>query len=128
MSDDEIVFTPPDAATVAQRALALSALTCRGFIDKGAGDPEAESVRARVLKWVEHFNLKKNLSSYEWETLTAPFGSLEPQRQRSATWACEGLAVLALALGRFDLPRHDAQVDPYELTDALYFLAMTPTK
>src|SRR5207248_1231349 len=122
MNNDEIALTPPDAATVARRALALCAFTCRGFIEKGPGNPDAENARDRLLSWVRQFGLTPSLGPLELETINAPLGGLSQFHRFDATWACEGVAVLAWALGRFELPKHDEQVDPYAVTDALFFL------
>jgi hypothetical protein len=49
-------------------------------------------------------------------------GKLDRQAAVDATWRLEGLAVLAWALNRFDLPPHDQQVDPGKLLPALGIL------
>jgi len=114
---------PPDAATVASRALALCALTCRGFLEKGAGNADAEGVRDRIIEWVETLSLAGHLAAYELDAIRKPLGALTATKTSHLTWMAEGAAVLAWALGRGGLPRHDAQVDPYAVTDSLEFLS-----
>ena len=46
----------------------------------------------------------------EWEVLQRPLGRLDQRMQIEATWRLEGLAVLAWALGRFEVPPHDQLV------------------
>lgn len=38
------------------------------------------------------------------------------------SWHAEGLAIIAWALGRFNFPKKEEKVDPFELTDSLWFL------
>jgi hypothetical protein len=111
----------PNGPRVARRALVLAALACRGSLD--AVGPGAADVYARLRAWVDKLALVDELGPDEKSLLEAPLGSLEPLQAARATWHAEGLAVVAWALGRFDLPPHDEKVDPFEVTDAVGLLS-----
>jgi hypothetical protein len=111
------------ATRVARRSLILAAVVCRGSIDSGAGQPEAESLRQRILDWLTGLNLWDEVEPGEREILYAPLGKLEAKQVIRTTWYAEGLAILAWALNRLGLPRHDEKVDPYAVTDSLWFLS-----
>ncbi len=123
LPDEEPVFTPHNPTTVAGRALALSAVVCRSNLEKGAGNADAEDVRCRVIEWVQKLSLLQYFAPYELDAIQKPLGGLDASMKNRFTWEVEGLAVLAWALGRHELPKHDAQVDPYAVTDALEFLS-----
>lgn len=53
MDDEQIEYCPPTAVRVARRALVLSAVACRGFLEKDAGNAGAEAVRTRAVDWLE---------------------------------------------------------------------------
>jgi hypothetical protein len=121
--DEDTSPSPHEEKGVLRRALVLSAVVCRGFIEKSAGQPEAESVQGRVLAWLTRLNLWVDIEPSERAILRAPLGRLSAQEVIRATWCVEGLAVLAWALKRLDkLPYQDVMVDPYEITDAVLFL------
>jgi hypothetical protein len=109
--------------TVAKRALAMSAYCCRGYIDTGKGNADAESVQDRMIQWLTRFNLVEQLGSFEWDAIRSPLGSMSPQIASRITWEIEGLAVLTWAIERGSLPEHDSQSDPYAVTDSMHFLA-----
>lgn len=116
MNDPTESLTPPTARQVAERALILSALTCRGFIEKGGNDPDAQSLQRRIIDWLQRLALYDRLEPLEAKIINAPLGTLLQSTANQMTWTAEGLAVLAWATGHGELPRHDAQVDPYTLT------------
>ncbi len=120
--EDGIDRSPPQPMRVAQRALIQSAVVCRGSIDSGAGDPNVEETNDRILAWLDDISLTPEMEPIEAEMLSAPLGALSRQQVIRATWAAEGLAILAWSLRRFDLPQHFIKVDPFALTEALYFL------
>ena len=68
-------------------------------------------------------NLLREVEPSEEKILRTPLGGLEPKEVIKATWGVEGLAVLAWALNRLALPRHDEKVDSYAVTDSLWFLS-----
>lgn len=123
MSQELPEYRVQEAQLVARRALALSAYCCRGYIDKGKGNADAESLRERLIQWLARFDLMGQLGPAESEAVRAPLGSLRPGLATRITWEVEGLAVLAWALGRGACPEHDGEVDPYATTDSVGLLA-----
>ncbi len=107
---------------VARRALILAAAVCRGSIDSGAGQPDAESLRNRILEWLTTLGLWSAVEPGEEKLLRAPLGTLAVKDVIRSTWYAEGLAVLSWALDRLALPQHDVKSDSYALTDSVCFL------
>ena len=122
MSDPDLNLNPPSAKAVARRAIALSAYCCRGYIENGKGNVDAESVRDRMIQWLTRLELIENLAPYEWDRIQSPLGSLRDGIAKRMTWEAGGLAVFAWALGCGNLPGHDERIDPYAVTDSLRFL------
>src|SRR5262249_23188438 len=58
----------------------------------------------------------------ELNIINTPLGGLDSKQVIYATWAVEGLSVLAWALGCLGLPRHDEKVDPYAVPESVGFL------
>jgi hypothetical protein len=123
VTDEEIELRPPTAQQVARRALNLSAVVCRGSIDKGSGDPHAEKLLGRIRDWLGDVHLVNEQEPWEAEIMRAGLGQLQDRQITRATWAVEGLAVLSWALGCYEFPSHDQKVDPFAITDSLGFLA-----
>ena len=119
-TDDE-VLTPPDASRVAARALTLSLVTCRGFIERDAG--KADQFWASVLEWFKGLEIDEEAESWERQVLETPLGSLDKQLEVNAQWLCEGLIVIAWALNRHELPAHDEQVSAAKVGNSLGFAA-----
>lgn len=117
--DVEEEAEPPSAERVARRALALTALSVRGGMENDARDPRTPAMYQDLLAWVQAVGLADELEAEEAEVLRRPLGALDPQAGTNAMWVVEGLCVLAWALGRFDLPPHDEQVEPHELWNAM---------
>ncbi|MEM7248773.1 MAG: DUF4272 domain-containing protein [Acidobacteriota bacterium] len=120
---DSDELTPPTAERVQRRALALSAMVCRGFLEQDAGAQEAEAFRGRLLDWLRQHGVADELEPSELAFLDAELGSADPQAVVNATWRAEGVGVLAWALGRFELTPHDVPLDPKAAADAVGFLA-----
>jgi hypothetical protein len=120
-ADDELERQPPDAERVARRALCLSAVAARGFLESDA-PADADRHRAGMVAWLEEHDLLDELEPGERALLDARVGSLEPQAIVDATWRSEGIAVLAWMLGVAQLPAHDEMVDVAGLTSDLGFL------
>jgi hypothetical protein len=55
----------------------------------------------------------------EWKVIQRPPGNLDQRATINATWRLEGLAVLAWALGRSELPRYDELVNPRNLLESV---------
>lgn len=120
--EEGVHSSPPEPMRVAQRALIQSAVVCRGSIDLDANDPGVGETHDRLRAWLGHLDLTAAMEPAEAEILGAPLGAFNRQQVIRATWAAEGLAVLAWALRRFDLSEHDTRVDPFTLTASLDFL------
>jgi hypothetical protein len=112
----------PDASRVARRALSLAAVVCRSLSDHDPTNPDAGDLWERLKGWVNSQELDNELEDHERVLIYSPLGSLSNSDRISATWRVEGLAVLAWSLGLFPFPLHDAQVDPYEVTDCVALL------
>ncbi len=123
MSDENSNCIPQPPDKVARRALALCAVSCRGFIDSGKGNADAEQLHQRIIQWVQRLSLTTSLSSHEWDSIRAPLGTLEKNTTNTLGWEAESIAVFAWALGHADLPAHDNQTDPYSVTDTFLFLS-----
>ncbi len=115
-------WTPPAPQRVAARALVLCAVVCRGFIEQEPKSRDNESLRRRVLDWLEGLKLMPEVEPKELAMLRAPLGTLPLQDAVDAGWRCEGLAVLAWALQVSELPGYDEEVEPKAITEALGFL------
>ncbi len=95
---------PVCAERAVRRALILAACSCRGSIESGAGQAEAESLRARILDWIALLKLEKEVEPNEEPVLHARLGTLGQRDVIESTWAFEGLAILCWALSLVDLP------------------------
>lgn len=122
MEDEEEEPTTPTPQRVAARALVMSAVACRGFIENAAGNTEAEELRLRVVEWLRTIGISSEVEPAGMAVLDAPLGTLSSQQAINAGWLCEGLAMLAWALRRFPLPEYDKEVDAYAVAEALDFL------
>ena len=119
MNEDRI--KPPTAHRVAARAMAMVVVTCRGFIEADA--EEAAEFWHRVLRWFETLGVEDELEAWERGVIGTPLGSLNGPAHANAQWLCEGLAVLAWALGTWKIPSHDVPVVAVEVSESLGFLS-----
>jgi hypothetical protein len=115
-------FVPMTATQVARRSLILSAVVCRGSIEYGGRDADAQSLHERTQNWLTHLDLWNDVEPSEAVILRTPLGLLDAADTIQATWYAEGLAVLAWALKHVEFPQLTEQVDSYEVTDELWFL------
>lgn len=96
------------AHCVYSMALGQCYLACRAMID-GDPDPEAQAMADRILAFTREAGIYEIYEPAEIRLLQAPFGSL-PRRERVAlSWAVEGVAVMAWALGKAPLPPFDTK-------------------
>jgi hypothetical protein len=96
------------AQCVYSMALGQCYLACRAMID-GDPDPEAQEMADRILTFTREAGIYDTYEPAEVRLLQAPFGSL-PRRERVAlSWAVEGVAVMAWALGKAALPPFDTR-------------------
>ena len=119
---------PPAAERVQRRALALSAVVCRGYLEQDAGNAEADRFRESIGDWLREHRVWEELESEEQALLGTPLGKASAQSVVDATWRSEGLVVLAWALGRLEMASHATAVDPKVATDAVGFLSEEPLR
>ncbi len=114
----------PSARRVALRALALTAVCSRAFLEQDDPDEvDQEGERSRIERWaIEVHGLDDELEPDEWQLLQAGIEMIDARKAVDAAWRIEGLAVLVWALGLTDLPDYDALADTDLLNDAVGFL------
>src|SRR5262249_10924690 len=88
----------PSVARVAARAIALVAVTCRGFIEVTEDRDEAETRRLHLCNWIERLGVANELEEHEASLIETPHGLLDQQSALDTTWRSEGLVVLAWSL------------------------------
>lgn len=123
LEQDDDEPEPPTADRIACRVVALTAVAARALLEQeNASDAMVEARRKQLLEWVEVLGIANELEPDEWKVLQRPVGSLDRQATVNATWRLEGLAVLAWALGRFEVPAYDQLVEPGALLSSVGFL------
>lgn len=115
--------TPPILDRIAARAMVLSAVVCRAFIEKDADKPKAEKLREDVVEWLTTIGVAEEMEPSEAVLLLTPLGELSRPCVIDASWKAEGMVVLAWVLGRASLPVFYAQCEPSEVANAMGFLA-----
>ncbi|HIP47338.1 MAG TPA: DUF4272 domain-containing protein [Campylobacterales bacterium] len=118
---EEKKIIAPSAERVAKRAMVLSALVCRGFIEVES-PADVEELRASLLPWLDMLGAREEMEKDELIALTAPLGGLDAQAQINLAWAVEGLAVLAWAMQRYELHADDTLAEPQSITNTMIFL------
>lgn len=94
------------AKCVYSMALGQCYLACRAMID-GDPDPEAQAMADRILAFTREAGIYETYEPAEIRLLQAPFGSLPRPERVALSWAVEGVAVMAWALGKAPLPPFD---------------------
>lgn len=123
MNDEaDKALTRPTPKRVAQRALVLASVVCRGSIEQDAGNQEADRFRFKILDWLKSCDAESELEESERDTLLTPLGKLSPEQHSTATWRAEGVAVLAWAIYRAALPQYYGFSPPRAVADALGWL------
>ncbi len=123
LEDEDIEYDPPTVQRVQRRAWALSCVIYRSFLERYDDPAEAAIGQSRILNWVDALDLQAEFEPEEWELIQSDIGTIAEQAVINGTWRSEGLAVLAWALGAFELPPHDQMAHPREVTDSIFFLA-----
>jgi hypothetical protein len=123
-SDDNPERPPPTARRVTLRALAMSALVCRAFIEDWPRDnDDAAKMRGRIIEWLSDHSIEDELEPAERSLIHAPIGEIPPRDKINAMWRSEGLVVLSWALYHSEIPQFDTQCDPKSVTDSLGLLS-----
>jgi hypothetical protein len=122
--DEPADADPPTPERVARRTLALAAVTSRAILEQDAAKqiPEAAEGYQDLLRWVRDIGIDDEFEPDEWKVLQRPLRKLDQRMQIDSTWRLEGLAVLAWALGRFQIPPHDQLVQVNSLWNSLGWL------
>ena len=120
--EEDSPLIPPSADRVLHRAFCLGAIVCRSFIDQHPENEESTALNDRIRPWLVETGAESELEPWEAAALSQPFGKLDNQTRLNGTWLSEGVAALAWALCRYDLPAHDVSVDPQAVTNAVNFL------
>jgi len=118
----DLELHPPSPERVASRAIVLSAVACRGLIEKDVSDPKAEDLRQRVYSWIREIGVNDEAEEHERALLSTPLGSLARKDTIDASWKAEGMVVLGWALGLLALPAYDRDCDPSDSANRLGFL------
>ena len=119
---DDFSPNPPEASRVAARALVLSAVCCRGLIEKDATKHGADELRQRVAKWLDEVGASAELEACESTLLSTPLGKLDRKAAMDAGWRSEGMVVLAWALGYAELPPVHTECQPSDVAEGMGFL------
>jgi hypothetical protein len=119
---DDSSVTPPLPSRVAARALVLAAISCRGLIEKDAGDRDAEELRLEILPWLDTVGAAEELEPAETDLLSTPLGGLDDKKTINMSWQSEGMLVLAWALGYANLPAFHVECEPSDIASGMGFL------
>jgi hypothetical protein len=115
----------PTARRVAARAMVLSTIVCRAYLEREhhAGIHENAEGRSGLLYWLEEAGLESELEPEELKFLETPVGQASAQVAANAIWRTEGLGVLAWSFQRYELPPYDETTNPDVAQPAVGFLA-----
>jgi hypothetical protein len=112
IADEEDDVLPPWPRRVAERALVLATVCCRSLIEvECVGEVEAGGLLRKCVQWFDALGIGDELEPAEVRLIHAPLGSLTSRESIDGCWRAEGLAVLAWALGRCEVPPYDEVVD-----------------
>src|SRR5688572_14799475 len=111
----------PSAARVANRALVLSAVSLRAYLENEGARDTGDYLK-RMLAWLAQHDITSELEPRERSFLKARIGTLGAARAAHGLWQSEGLGVLAWALGHGSLPAFAAEVDQQRTAKRLGFM------
>jgi hypothetical protein len=122
--DDAAKVPPPTARRVAARAGVLVARAYRALLEsEEKRRAQARKAHGHLLAWLRATEIAGELEPSEREAIETPLGELPERRGVDDSWSSEPAGVLAWALGLFDLPRYDRQLDGADIANAIDFLA-----
>lgn len=107
---------PPAHARIVRRLVVTAAVAARALTEIDGRN--LDEARAALTAWVEELGAAPELERWEAEVLVAPAGEVGERDRIDGSWRCEAAAVLAWALGLFELPGPDESVDPGDLFPA----------
>jgi hypothetical protein len=120
--DEGEEFARPQPSDIGRRALILSGVVCRASLEGYTDESYVRDTAGSIIDWFDDLDLWPYVEPDEERILRSQFGQLPKPLQVCGTWFIEGLALLAWAMRRGDLPSHDQQVDPIGVTNSLDFL------
>jgi hypothetical protein len=106
------------ADSVYSVALGQCYLACRAMID-GDPDPGALEMAGKILPLTHKAGVFETYDPAEVRLLQAPWGSLPRTARVALSWAVEGVAVMAWALGKAELPPFDIRCEGAPVGSAL---------
>jgi hypothetical protein len=122
----EVEFgTPPSPLRVARRALVLAAVVRRAFLDIERWT-DCQETHLRLLRWLDTHELMLEAEHPEALMLESPVYTLEQPEIVDGVWRTHGVWVLAWALGLGEVPVHDVEPRPAELTAGLGLMTDSP--
>jgi hypothetical protein len=93
--------------------MVLAALLRRAWFETHLeGSPNPGQSWDEPLCWLKGVGVAGELEPQEGDFFRTPFGQADQTAHSIASWRTEGLAVLAWALNRLELPAYDEAIDP----------------
>jgi hypothetical protein len=115
----------PTVERVARRAIVMSAVVHRAFMEYYAKDlqnePAIKEECHKAFTWLERLDVLDELEPQERAILETPLGELTARQTSDCSRQGEGLAVLAWALNQYTLPDYDELVIPKEVAKSIFF-------
>jgi hypothetical protein len=104
--------------------MVLAAIVCRANLEMDKDDQvrENEELAPPLLPWLRELRLKSELEPEELRFLETPVGSASQHETANKFFLAEGVAVLAWALRRYELPPYDQLAHPNDPLEGVGFL------
>jgi hypothetical protein len=94
--------------------MVLAGLAARAYVETHRqGIPDPDRSRDEPLRWLKGVGIARELEPQERNFLGNLFGHVDATALSNGSWRAEGLAVLAWALNRLELPAYDEGIDPF---------------
>jgi hypothetical protein len=101
--------------------MVLTLVMYRASLEQFAGQAEYEALARQLPDWIDRLKLSSEIEKDEDSLLRAALGKADEKVIRNSGWRTEGLAVLAWALKRFDIPSHEELTDPRKAAASVGF-------